>query len=80
MLSDAELFIWVYDHFFQLVGAIVTGTLGIWMFRMLWKDDREMQKEGDRFKFEQTLNLLWLPIPLFFLFFFAFFVWSLITH
>lgn len=80
MLSDAELFIWVYDHFFRLVGAIVTGTLAIWMFRMLWKDDREMQKEGDRFKLEQTLNALWLPFPLFFLFLFAFFVWSLITH
>lgn len=80
MLSDAELFIWVYKHSFQLVGAIVTGTLAIWMFRMIWVADREMQKEGDRFKFEQTLNALWLPIPLFFLFFFAFFVWSLITH
>ena len=50
------------------------------MFRMLWKDDREMQKEGDRFKLEQTLNALWLPIPLFFLFFFVFFVWSLINR
>ena len=50
------------------------------MFRMLWKDDREMQKEGDRFKLEQTLNALWLPFPLFFLFLFAFFVWSLITR
>lgn len=63
-----------------MVGAIVTGTLAIWMFRMIWVADREMQKEGDRFKFEQTLNALWLPFPLFFLFWFAFFVWSLITH
>lgn len=80
MLSDFELIIWVYKHSFQLVGAIVTGTLAIWMFRMIWVADREMQKEGDRFKLEQTLNALWLPFPLFFLFLFAFFVWSLITH
>lgn len=79
-MSEFDLIIWVYNHSFQLVSATVTGILTFWMFSMIWKEDRECQKHGDRFKFEQTLNLLWLPIPLFFLFFFVFFVWSLINR
>ena len=74
-MSDFDVIIWVFGHLFQLAGAIVTGVLGFWMCRVLWEDDRKLGENGD--KFEQTLNLMYVPIVIPVLLLFCFFVWSL---
>ena len=74
-MTDFDVIIWVFEHLFQLVGAIVTGVLGFWMCRLLWEEDRECEKKG--WKFEQTLNLGWVVIVIPVLLLFCLFVWPL---